>query len=578
MRSSLSAAAFLTTALLLNAVATRTDCAAEEPALHTFERQQLTGTYFSEGAGVGDLDGDGKKDVVYGPYWFKGPEFTAKQEIYPPKPQNVNGYADNFFSWVYDFDGDGAKDILVAGFPGTPGFVYRNPGPEKLDQHWEKIEVVDSVANESPQFLDIVGDERPEFVCTNDGAYGFVTIDWERPLEAWTFHRISEKEAPKPFGHGLGVGDVNGDGRQDILIAEGWFEQPAEAPETSRWAFHEGPFTDAYGGAEIYAEDVDGDGDADVITSLAAHEYGLAWYEQIDSDEEIAFRRRLIMGKTPEENRHGLLFTEMHSVAMADLDGDGAREIVTGKTYRSHHERSPMWDAGAVVYRFAPKKEADGLVWVPFQIDGEAGIGRQIVVDDVDGDGLLDVVTGGMTGCHVLRHRKQTVDEATYEKSIPKILYPETAVASPVEKAKFAIEAEAMKVANVTGGNASVQSMTGFNGGHWSGGKQLFWRGGKVGDELTLEFDVPKGGLYEISLGATAAPDYGVVSIKIDEETIAPEASLHGPAVATTVIPDKMRLLRPGKHTLTFKIVAAAEGVEATFVGIDFLRLLPISP
>lgn len=578
MRSSLSAAAFLTLALLVNAAQARFASAEEGPALHTFERQRLTDTYYSEGAGVGDLNGDGKKDVVYGPYWFAGPDFATRREIYPPKPQNLNGYADNFFSWVYDFDGDGANDILVAGFPGTPGFVYRNPGPEKLDQHWEKIEVVDSVANESPQFLDLIGDERPEFVCTNNGAYGFVTIDWEHPLDPWTFHRISEKEAPKPFGHGLGAGDVNGDGRKDILMAEGWFEQPAEAPETSRWEFHEGPFTDAYGGAEMYAEDVDGDGDADVVTSLAAHEYGLAWYEQIESDGEIAFRRRLIMGKKPEENRHGLLFTEMHSVAMADLDGDGAREIVTGKTYRSHHDRSPMWDAGAVVYRFAPQGKAGNLVWVPFQIDGEAGIGRQLVVDDVDGDGLLDIVTGGMTGCHVLHHRKQTVDQETYEKSIPKIVNPEVAVAAPVEKAEFAIEAEAMKIASVSSGNASAQSMTGFGGGPWSSGKQLFWRGGKIGDELTLEFDVAKAGMFEISIGATKAPDYGVVAIKLDDETIAEEASLHGPAVATTIIPDKIRMLRPGKHTLTFKIVAAAPDVDATFVGIDFLRLLPLQP
>jgi hypothetical protein len=328
----------------------------------------------------------------------------------------------------------------------------------------------------------------------------------------------------------------------------------------------------------MYAEDVDGDGDADVITSLAAHEYGMAWYEQIERDGEIAFRRRLIVGKKPEENRHGLLFTEMHSVAMADLDGDGAREIVTGKTFRSHHDRSPMWDTGAVVYRFAPKKEADGLVWVPYLIDGEAGIGRQIVVDDVDGDGLLDVVTGGMKGCHVLHRSKQAVDRATYEKSIPKILHPEAAVAAPAEKAKFAIEAEAMKVENVTGGNASVQSMTGFGGGPWSGAEQLFWRGGKIGDELTLEFDVEKTGLYSVSLAATKASDYGVVSIRLDDDTIAEQASLHGPAVATTVIPDKMRLLRAGKHTLTFKIVAAAEGAPATFVGIDYLRLLPVNP
>ena len=57
------------------------------------------------------------------------------------------------------------------------------------------------------------------FVCTFGGSFGFATIDWKRPLEAWKFHRISTESAPEQFGHGLGVGDVNGDGKNDILTA-----------------------------------------------------------------------------------------------------------------------------------------------------------------------------------------------------------------------------------------------------------------------------------------------------------------------------------------------------------------------
>ena len=102
----------------------------------------------------------------------------------------------------------------------------------------------------------------------------------------------------------------------------------------------------------MFAYDVDGDGDNDVITSLAAHDFGLAWYEQVREGDQAEFRQHLIMGDRPEQNRYGLVFSEPHSVKLVDIDGDGLKDIVTGKTYYSHHKQSPMWDAGAVVYWF----------------------------------------------------------------------------------------------------------------------------------------------------------------------------------------------------------------------------------
>lgn len=392
----------------------------EDYHLHTFQRIELTDVYYSEGAAAGDVNRDGVVDIVHGPFWFAGPDYRQQHEIYPPRPQNRDRYADNFFSWVHDFNGDGYGDVFVVGFPATPAYVYENPGPRGFDKHWPKHQVFDWVSNESPHFTNIVDDERPELVCTRDGRFGYATVDREHSLSDWTFHAVSGDVATKQFGHGLGVGDVNGDGRLDLIHKDGWFAQPSSLDGDPLWESFAVRFAGP-GGAEMYAYDVDGDGDNDVITSLHAHEFGLAWHEQVREGETIRFRQHLIMGKTPEENRYGLVFSEPHSVALADLDGDGLKDIVTGKTYWSHHRQSPMWDAGAVVYWFRLVRGTKGVDWVPYKADGDSGIGRQITVRDVNGDELPDIVVGGMKGANVLIHRRDAVGKEAWEQAQPKV-------------------------------------------------------------------------------------------------------------------------------------------------------------
>jgi hypothetical protein len=126
------------------------------------------------------------------------------------------------------------------------------------------------------------------------------------------------------------------------------------------------------------------------------------------------------MGRTPEQNRYGVLFSELHSVNLADIDGDGLKDIVTGKTYYSHHRQSPLWDAGAVVYWFRLERGPGGVDWVPHRADGEAGIGRQVVVHDVNGDNRLDIVVGGMKGAHVLIQHREPVSREKWEEQRPK--------------------------------------------------------------------------------------------------------------------------------------------------------------
>ena len=560
---------------------------ANEFALHTFDRQQLTDVYYSEGANAGDLNGDGAADVVYGPYWFEGPQFTAKHELYKPVPQNREGYADNFFSWVYDFNQDGAHDVLVVGFPGTPAYVYENPKQGAADQHWPKHEVFDWVSNESPQLTNLIGDDRPELVCTRDGFFGFATVNWEQPFEAWKFHEISDKVTATKFGHGLGIGDVNSDGRLDVLHPGGWFEQPASGADARRWPPHKVAFTSAYGGAEMYAYDVDADGDNDVITSLAAHDFGLAWYEQVRDGEAVTFKQHLIMGDHPSQNRYGVLFSELHSVNLADVDGDGLKDIVTGKTFYSHHQQSPLWDAGAVVYWFRLVRGPAGVDWIPYRADDQAGIGRQVSLADINADGLLDIVVGGMQGAHVLTHKKTVVEEATWKQAQPQLYKGEPAPATSNAKAlrgartpidsrtnrvAGALEGETLK-ATVSGGTAKPQGMGEFPADRWSGVAQLWWTGGRPGDKLTVELPA-KEGPADVELVMTCARDYGIVQLLLDDQPLGEPIDLYNAEVVTTgVLKFEKQALKAGPHKLTAQIVGAnAKAVKAFMFGLDYVR------
>ena len=475
---------------------------------------------------------------------------------------------------------NGVRAVLTAGFPGTPAYVYENPGKAAHAGHWPKHQVFDRVSNEAPQFTDVDGDDRPELVCTRLGFFGYFTFDPAKPFAEGKFHAISDRVAPVPFGHGLGVGDVDGDGRKDILMKDGWFRQPASLADDQKWQFNKVRFAKA-GGAEMYAYDVDGDGDNDVITSLAAHDFGLAWYEQIRDGDKVTFKQHLIMGDSPAQNRYGVVFSELHSVALADIDGDGLKDIVTGKTYYSHHQKSPMWDAGAVVYWFRLTRTKDGVDFVPHKADGESGIGRQLTVADLDNDGLPDLLAGGMKGGHVLRHRRETVDEKRWQEAQPRVVNPNPEPAltlEPTFHVKDAIEAETMTVLRATAGKASRQEMSGFKASRWSGDAQLFWSGGKVGDKLELQLPVAADGEYTIAANFTLAKDFAIVRLWLDDQPLGEPLDLYNAPDVTSTGEREVgaRTLKAGDHRLTLEITGANPAAPQTYrVGLDYVRLIP---
>ncbi|MEM9589598.1 MAG: VCBS repeat-containing protein, partial [Planctomycetota bacterium] len=302
----------------------------------------------------------------------------------------------------------------------------------------------------------------------------------------------------------------------------------------------------------------------------------------------FTFKHHLIMGSHPSENRYGVLFSELHSVALADMDGDGLKDIVTGKTYWSHHKQSPMWDAGAVVYWFKLVRDRDQIDWIPYKVDGEAGIGRQVSVFDLNGDQLPDLVLGGMKGAHVLRHAATAVGKSEWLAAQPSVYDgpqlpsvddavaergPKLRLDAKTRLAEGAIEAESLK-AHVTEGTARTQNMSKFADGEWSNDSHLWWTGASVGSLLTLE--LPEfGGNVDIDVVMTTARDYGIVQLSLDDQTLGKPIDLFNKTVDTTGVVSFSEInVKGNQHELRVLVVGANPNAKKSHMfALDYLRI-----
>src|SRR5436190_17998752 len=422
--------------LLAVALSGSTPASAKDYVLSSFKKIQLSDKFWCEGASFGDFNHDGKMDIVSGPYWWEGPDYQKRHEYYPASQTFIlkkadgaeetiegfegalganNAYSDNFFAFTYDFNKDGWDDVLVYGFPGRDAWWNENPkGDANGSGHWTRHKVFDVVDNESPTWGDITGDGKPEIICNSGGTFGYASPDWSDPTKPWTWTAVTPTGGWQKFTHGLGFGDVNGDGKADLLEAKAWWEQTP----SGEWTKH--PMNFADGGAQMYAYDVNGDGLNDVITSIQAHGYGLSWFEQ---QKDGTFKEHVIVGSKEEDNKYGVKFSQLHAVDLVDMDGDGLKDIVTGKRYWAHGAHGDVDPNGAaVVYWFKLVRNADKSVdWLPYPIDNDSGVGTQVVAADVNGDKLPDIIVGNKKGTFVHIHGVKNVSEEEWEKAQPKV-------------------------------------------------------------------------------------------------------------------------------------------------------------
>jgi hypothetical protein len=350
----------------------------------------------NEGLAIGDIDGDGKSDVVAGEFWYAAPDFKP-QPVRKLLPFGAD-YLQNSSEHLYDMDGDGDLDVITIGFT-LPSLVwYENPGVGKFGEgRWSVHELVDTKikANEAAFLHDIDGDGTPEWI-TNSWVPSNPTVIY-RLVRGGDGKVKAEKHivAANSNGHGMGFGDLNGDGKQDIVFGRGWFECPKDGPYSGPWTWRK-DFTLTHASCPVLIVDLNGDGRNDIIWGNG-HNYGLYWHEQLapQPDGTTAWRQHTIDDT----------FSQAHCVAWEDIDQDGKPELITGKRYYAHSGKDPGANDRITVqyYKWNPADQT----WSKHLISdapagGGPGIGLQIRVADLDGNGWSDIAVPGKSGTHIL--------------------------------------------------------------------------------------------------------------------------------------------------------------------------------
>ena len=386
---------FLSAAILTTLLAAGTAQSADI----TFEKLTLSDKFLCEGAYYGDFNRDGAMDVVSGPYWYAGPDFKNRHEIRPAKEYDPKGYSDNFLTYTGDFNGDQWTDILFVPWPGKDASWYENPAGK--EGPWKEHPCLKNVGNESPVWGDITGDGRPELAFNIDGFLGYGIWDPAKPNEPWTFTKVSTQGNYQRYTHGVGIGDINGDGRTDLLEGGCWWEQPANPKPNEPWPQHPFKFADA--AAQMLVDDIDGDGLNDVVTSWHCHLYGLVWYKQLrDDDGKITFEQNVILPIEPNMESDDLRISQLHAFDLVDMNNDGLLDFVTGKRFWAHGptgDKEP--NAPAVVYWFELQRTPTGPKFIPHLIDDKSGVGTQVATAKLNADSIPDVIVGNKKGTFV---------------------------------------------------------------------------------------------------------------------------------------------------------------------------------
>ena len=350
-----------------------------------FKKQQISDSAY-ESACAADLNNDGELDIVCGEYWFEGPSFKKKHKMCELVTER--DYYDDFGVYPMDVDGDGYIDIVSGGWFGETLSWRQNPQGKAVMWKVHKIEKVGSI--ERPCFWDVDGDGYVEVIpnLPKGPLIVFKLIRDAKGKGTGVFKRY--EISPEFQGHGLGFGDINGDGRNDFILAKGWFEAPVKVFEQA-WAWHP-DFNVGHASVPILVHDISGDGKNDLIVGMG-HNYGLAWWEQ---------------GLAGQWSKHDIdtANSQYHEMRLVDLDKDGHLDFVTGKRYHAHSGKDPGADDPVGLYYYTLLDGRPKGFTIDYGPVGQAsGAGIYMWIADVDENGWDDIIAPGKEGLYLFRNQ-----------------------------------------------------------------------------------------------------------------------------------------------------------------------------
>lgn len=348
-----------------------------------FEKMKVASESY-EAVAVVDINGNGHLDLISGEYWYEGPDFKTRHFVGPIERRSQ--YWDDFAAITMDVNGNGYKDIISGGWFSESLHWRENPGD---NSEWEK-HIIEHTGNvEAARGWDVDGDGHIEVVPNNPND----------PLRFYKLNRDEQGRANGSFreyyvadsqGHGLGFGDINGNGRGDFVISNGWLEAPADL-DNGEWILHD-EFNFGSASVPILVVDVNGNGKNDLIVGQA-HDYGLSWYEQTT---DSAGNREWIQHPIDPFS------SQFHTMEWVDIDGDGNKELITGKRFRAHNGNDPGAYDPLGLYYF----KWNGVSFVKNTIaSGALGVGKgtgiHFSVSDLNQSGKNDIVVAGKDGLYI---------------------------------------------------------------------------------------------------------------------------------------------------------------------------------
>ena len=350
-----------------------------------FNKHIISNRFVSEGVAIADVNHDNKTDILAGNYWFEAPGWQPHL-LHDDTLNAVPQYSTTFLNYSMDVNNDGWDDLIRFDQPGGVCVWYENPRNKNV--LWKEHMILPYAGIENPVFTDIDKDGRNDIICNDTLAKQVIWLKspatkndtvWQR----FVISRDSTRGTNR-YTHGLGWGDINKDGNNDVIIKNGWWQTPKNVKEED-WKFH--PADLGNDCANMFVFDVDEDGDEDILSS-SAHDYGIWWYEQTrNTGNDTVWRKHEI----------SRLFSQSHALAMFDINRDGYPDLITGKRYRAHNDGDRGAFDSAVLYwfEFVPGKPPQ---WIPHLIDNNSGIGLSFIISDINDDQLPDIIVSNKKG------------------------------------------------------------------------------------------------------------------------------------------------------------------------------------